>query len=142
MKNIIMKINGSLAAMPYSILGLLARFIPATIFWRSGMTKIDDFEKTIDLFKEIYALPIIPHVPAAYMATAAELTLPILLVLGLCTRLSALALLLMTLVIQIFVFPTSYLEHGLWAVCFLCLIKFGAGLFSIDALIAKKMSKN
>lgn len=128
--------------IPTSIIALLARLLPATIFWRSGLTKIDDFEKTIDLFKDIYALPIIPHVPAAYLATAAELTLPILLVLGLFTRFAALALLGMTLVIQIFVFPTSYMEHGLWAVCFLILMKYGAGIFSLDALIDKKLSKN
>jgi putative oxidoreductase len=138
MKNIIMKINATLASFPYSILGLLARIIPATIFWRSGMTKIDDFEKTIDLFKDVYALPLVSPTLAAYLATAAEITLPILLVLGLFTRLSALALLIMTLTIQIFVFPESYLEHGLWAACFLCLIKFGAGCLSLDYLVAKK----
>jgi putative oxidoreductase len=136
------KINQLLDKTPYSLIALLARVLPALIFWRSGMTKIDDFEKTIDLFKEIYALPIIPHVPAAYLATAAELTLPILLVIGLLTRYAALALLGMTLVIQLFVFPGSYLEHGLWAVCFLIVIKNGAGIFSLDALIDKKLSKN
>jgi putative oxidoreductase len=130
------------AKLPYMMLALLARLLPATVFWRSGLTKIDDFEKTIDLFKEVYALPLIPAIPAAYMATAAELAFPILLTLGLFTRFSAFALLIMTATIQIFVFPGSYLEHGFWAVCFLLLIKFGAGDVSLDHLLNKSLKKH
>jgi putative oxidoreductase len=128
--------------LPYSLIALLARLLPALVFWRSGLTKIDDFDKTIDLFKEIYALPLLPPVWGAYLSTVAELTLPLLLVLGLCTRLSAFALLGMTAVIQIFVFPGSYLEHGFWAVCFLLLMKFGAGEISLDHALNKSLKKH
>ncbi len=75
-----------------------------------------------------------PHL-AAIMASVAEHLFPILLVLGLATRLSALALLGMTLVIQTFVFPEAWMTHGLWAAAFLTVIKFGPpGRISLDRL--------
>jgi putative oxidoreductase len=69
---------------------------------------------------------------AAYAATLAEHLFPVLLVLGLMTRFSALALLVMTAVIQVFVYPGAWPTHGLWAAAFLLLIARGPGALSLD----------
>ena len=106
------------------------------IFWRSGRTKVEGLfdisDTTFFLFREEYALPLIPPVPAAYMATFAEHFFPVLLVAGIATRFSALALLGMTLVIQLFVYPDAYVMHGLWAVALAYLALRGGGLVSLD----------
>lgn len=125
---------------------LLARVALAGIFWRSYKTKvvegtwleINDIQ--YDIFaNEFSGLPL-PTDLAVPMATYAEFLFPILLVLGLATRFSALALAIMAIVIQLFVFPTSAHFFG-WAVMVLALaailISRGGGLFSFDALIAK-----
>ena len=78
-----------------------------------------------------------PKEVAAVLAMSAELTLPWLLFVGLGTRLAALALLGMTAVIQLFVYPNAYDTHGTWAVCFLYLMKFGAGRLSLDHLLSR-----
>lgn len=130
-----------LESLPQWPLQLLARIIIALIFWRSGRTKVDGFainDSTFFLFQEEFKLPFIPPVPAAYMATIAEHIFPILLVLGLATRFSATALLAMTLVIQIFVYPDAYITHGLWAIGLIYLILHGPGPLSIDHLIRKR----
>jgi putative oxidoreductase len=83
-------------------------------------------------------VPLEPHL-AANLSNAAEHIFPLLLVLGLATRLSATALLVMTMAIQIFVFPDAWWPtHSLWVAMALVLITRGAGLFSIDALIAHR----
>ena len=120
------------------VLALIARVAIAAIFWMSGRTKVDGFmikDSTWFLFKEEYALPLIPSDWAAVMATIAEHALPVLLVLGLATRFSALALLGMTAVIEIFVYPEAWVTHGLWAACFLALIARGPGRFSLDHVL-------
>ena len=66
------------------------------------------------------------------LATLAEHALPVLLVLGLGTRFAALGLLAMTAVIQIFVYPSAWQTHGLWAACLLALIAEGPGRWSLD----------
>ncbi|KEO61322.1 DoxX family protein [Thioclava indica] len=121
--------------IPDSVVLLAARIFPAVIFWKSGRTKVDGLsikDATYTLFEHVYALPVIPPHIAAVAATFAEHLMPILLVLGLFTRASALALLMMTLVIQTFVFPDAWLTHGLWAICFILVIKKGPGVFSLD----------
>ena len=121
--------------LPYDVVALALRVFPASVFWASGRTKVDGLaiaDSTWFLFANEYALPVIPYAWAAVLATVAEHLFPILLVLGLFTRLSALALLGMTLVIQIFVYPDAWTTHGLWAACFLALIRFGPGAASLD----------
>ena len=124
---------------------IMVRVSLAGIFWRSGRTKvvegswlsISDTAKF--LFQEEYkAVPLPPEL-AAYMATYAEHLFPILIILGLFTRLSALALLGMTMVIQIFVYPEAWWSvHVIWVSLALVLIVRGAGRFSIDTLLVKK----
>ena len=125
---------------------IMVRVSLAGIFWRSGRTKvvegswlsISDTAKF--LFQEEYKSVPLPPEFAAYMATYAEHLFPILIVIGLFTRLSALALLGMTMVIQIFVYPEAWWSvHVIWVSLALVLIVRGAGRFSIDALLVKKI---
>ena len=140
--------------LPEAPILLLTRFALATVFWLSGQTKIEGFafnplagqfefglptikESTFFLFEYEYALPLIPANLAAYLATAAEHVLPILLILGLFTRLGAIGILAMTLVIQIFVYPSAYALHASWAAMALLLMKQGAGRVSLDNLLTR-----
>ena len=117
---------------------LLARLIPAWVFWSSARTKVDGFaiaDSTWWLFENEYALPLIPAAVAAVLATLAEHVFSVALVLGIATRASAAALLGMTAVIQIFVYPSAWVTHGLWAACFLALVAKGPGALSLDRLL-------
>ena len=124
--------------IPFSLLALASRLSIAAIFWRSGQTKVSGFairEETFVLFREEYKVPLLPPDLAAYMATTAEHVFPILLVAGFATRLSALGLLGMTAVIQLFVYPGAWPEHGLWATLLVWIIARGGGAASLDHLI-------
>jgi len=134
----IARLNALFDRLPWEVPALALRLFPAAVFFMSGRTKVDGFmikDSTWFLFKEEYALPLIPSDWAAVMATIAEHALPVLLVLGLATRFSALALLGMTAVIEIFVYPEAWVTHGLWAACFLALIARGPGRFSLDRVL-------
>lgn len=126
--------------IPDDAIALLARISISAVFWLSGQTKVDGFmlsENAVELFREDYKLPLIdPHV-AAILAAIAEHAFPILLVLGLASRLSALALLGMTLIIQVFVYPGAWPIHGVWATALLFIIARGPGVISLDALVAR-----
>src|SRR5213080_2938680 len=92
--------------IPYSVIALVSRTAVADIFWRSGQTKVNGFsirEETFYLFREEYKVPLLPPDLAAYLSTIGEHVLPVLLVLGLASRLSVLGLFGMTMVIQLFV---------------------------------------
>lgn len=131
----IRKLNLTLSSIPDALVALMLRVFPALIFWQSGQTKVEGFsikESTWFLFEHEYALPLIPHEAAAVMATVAEHLLPVLLILGLFTRLSALGLLGMTAVIQIFVYPDAWMTHGLWAAPLLAVVARGPGRWSVD----------
>ncbi len=124
--------------IPYSALALLSRIAVAQVFWRSGQTKVSGFhirEETFVLFREEYRVPLLPPDLAAYLSTIGEHVLPALLIVGLASRLSALGLLGMTMVIQLFVFPDGWPEHILWIALLLGLIARGPGAVSIDHLI-------
>ncbi len=125
--------------IPAPLIGLIARLAIAYTFFSSGRTKVTGVlevtDTTLFLFKEEYAVPVIPSDIAAYMATYAEHFFPILLVLGLFTRFAALSLLIMTLVIQLFVYPDAWNVHLWWAIALLYLIKHGAGKASLDHAI-------
>lgn len=131
----ILAFNGLAGRLPWSVPALIARLIPAWVFWASARTKVDGFaiaDSTWWLFENEYALPIIPAAAAAVLATLAEHILSVALALGFATRAAACALLGMTVVIQIFVYPTAWATHGLWAACFLALIAKGPGALSLD----------
>ena len=126
--------------LPMSLLLLVQRLGIAAVFFMSGRTKVDGWftinDGAFELFRTDYALPFIPPVPATYAATTAEHLFPILLVLGLFTRVSAGALLMMTLVIEIFVYPDAWPTHLSWAGLMLPLIALGGGKLSLDRLLS------
>ena len=135
---------GVLGRIPDSLLALAGRIFPAAVFWQSGETKVDGWhlsDNAVDLFRDEYRLPVIDPTVAAYLAAFAEHFFPVLLVLGLASRFAALALLLMTLVIEVFVYPDAWPTHGVWATCFLVVIARGPGLFSLDHLIASRYKR-
>jgi putative oxidoreductase len=124
--------------IPYSIIALTSRFAVASVFWRSGQTKVSGFsirEETFFLFREEYKVPLLPPDLAAYLSTIAEHVFPILLVVGFASRLSALGLFGMTMVIQLFVFPSGWPEHILWLSILLLIIARGPGAISLDHLV-------
>jgi putative oxidoreductase len=122
--------------IPEWLLLLLARLAVASVFWLSGRTKVDGVltirDSTYTLFAEEYKVPLLPSDVAAHLATYAEHLFPILLILGLLTRLSAAALFMMTLVIQIFVYPDAWPTHLTWAALLLLLVARGGGAVSLD----------
>lgn len=123
----------------HDVLALATRVSIAAIFFYSGRTKVTGFltvnDSAYELFRSEYKLPLIPPEIAAPLATYAEHLLPLLLVLGLATRLSALGLLGMTLVIQFFVYPDAWPTHLSWAALTLYLVGRGAGRWSIDHVL-------
>jgi putative oxidoreductase len=124
--------------IPYSLVALVARFAAASVFWRSGQTKVEGFmikENTFYLFREEYMVPLLPPDVAAYLSTFAEHLFPVLLIIGLASRLSALALLFMTAVIQLFVYPDGWPEHILWVSSLFLIFARGPGAVSLDHLI-------
>ena len=132
--------TGAMDAIPYWFVALITRISIAGVFWQSGQTKVEGFrvtESAVELFRTEYRLPLIDPVIGAHLAAFAEHFFPVLLVLGLATRFSALALMFMTLVIEIFVYPDAWPTHGTWAACFLILMTRGPGLISLDHLIAR-----
>lgn len=134
----IARLNALPARIPSDPVALMLRLFPAAVFWQSGRTKVDGLairDSTWFLFEHEYALPLIPSDWAAVMATVAEHLLPLLLVLGLMTRLSAVGLVAMTAVIQIFVYPGAWVTHGLWAATLLAVAVHGPGRWSLDHLL-------
>jgi putative oxidoreductase len=125
--------------VPTSILLLIARLGVAGVFFTSGRTKVEGIltitPATYELFRTDYKLPFVPPVIAAHAATYSEHLFPILLVMGLFTRFSALALFGMTAVIEIFVYPDAWPTHLSWAGLLLPLIARGGGDFSLDRLL-------
>jgi putative oxidoreductase len=127
--------------IPQSLISLAARIFPAAVFWMSGRTKVEGFHVTdnaIALFKDEYALPLIDPALAAKIAAVSEHFFPFLLVIGLASRFAALALLIMTAVIEIFVYPDAWPTHGVWATCFLIVIARGPGVLSLDYLLGRR----
>lgn len=141
--------------IPNTLLAFVARFSIAAVFWKSGQTKIQGFavdivngeftpgwprlsDSVVDLFRDEYHLPLIPPEIAATMAATAEHLFPILILFGFATRLSALALLGMTMTIQLFVYPDAYPTHGTWAAVLLYLMVHGPGKLSVDHWIAQR----
>jgi putative oxidoreductase len=131
--------NIAARALPMDLLLLIQRLGIAAVFFQSGRTKVEGLfaipQTTLDLFELEYALPLLSPKLAAYLAAGAEHLFPVLLMLGLFTRLSAAALLGMTLVIQIFVYPDAWPTHLSWAGLMLPLIALGGGRFSLDRLL-------
>ena len=124
--------------IPYSLAALVSRCAIASVFWRSGQTKVRGFhirDEVFYLFREEYQVPLLPPDLAAYLSTTAEHVFPLLLILGFASRLSALGLFGMTMVIQLFVFPDGWPEHILWISILLTIISRGPGAISLDHVV-------
>lgn len=139
-RKLVRLVSGSL---PEGIALLFTRIALAGIFWRSARTKVEDgswlqmSDTTVLLFREEYGMPW-PEI-TGLLATYAEHFLPILVVLGLFTRIGAAGLLVMTLVIQFFVYPEAWWQvHILWIAMASILIVRGGGIFSLDRLTGHK----
>ena len=128
-------------AIPDSLVSLIARLAAGGVFWRSGQTKIDGFhikDSTFFLFREEYGVPLLPPDFTAYLTTISENVFSVLLIVGLASRLSAAWLLAMTTVIQIFVYPSGWPDHILWATALLVVISRGPGVLSLDHILFRK----
>ena len=126
---------------PSWLLGLIIRVGIADVFWRSGQTKVSGWhvtQTTVQLFRDEYKVPLLPPEIAANLASIQEHLFSVLLVIGLASRLSALGLLGMTAVIEIFVYPENWPDHLLWAGALLYVLARGPGALSLDALISRK----
>lgn len=158
MNNLIVRAIALLAKIPHSLIALVARFSIAAVFWKSGQTKVEGLaidlvdgtfqlgwprlaDSTIPLFQSEYHVPLLSPEIAAHMAAFAEHFFPLLILMGFATRFSALALLGMTLTIQLFVYPDAYPTHGTWAAVLLYLMVTGPGRLSVDHLIARGYSR-
>ena len=134
--------------LPESLALLVTRVALAGTFWRSGRTKVEEgtaltiSDTTYFLFEHEYTGLPLPVDLAVPLATYAEHAFPILLVAGLFTRFAALSLLVMTLVIQFFVYPDAWwATHILWVAMAAILVSRGGGLFSLDALLASRRAR-
>ena len=125
---------------PLSILGL--RLWVAWVFFKSGVTKINSWDSTLYLFEYEYAVPLLSPEIAAYMGTAAELSLPILLAFGLAGRFGAIALFIFN-IIAVLSYPdlnsVGIRDHQVWGLMLLVPLLYGPGKLSIDYLLCKKL---
>ncbi|HEX6840774.1 MAG TPA: DoxX family protein [Stellaceae bacterium] len=128
-----------LERFPMAVLQLLFRISIAAVFWNSGLTKIASWQSTVVLFRDEYHVPLLPPEIVATLAATVELTCPVLLVLGLATRLATLPMLGMTFVIEAFVYPEDWIEHLTWASLLLFILTRGAGPISLDRWLAPRL---
>lgn len=130
-----------LEAIPYALLAIPLRLGVAAVFWFSAMSHLANWDATLELFREEYKVPLLPPELAANLAVAIEVTTPVLLVLGLLTRVSALVLLGMTTVIEVFIYPQAWPTHIQWAAMLVVLLARGPGKISLDRLIRRRVLK-
>lgn len=122
---------------------LAARFYVAWVFFASGLTKLKDWDTTLFLFEEEYSVPFIPFELAAYLGTAGEIILPIILVLGLASRFGALSLSLVNIIAVISlveIAPAALYAHVIWGLLLMQIVLFGGGKLSVDHLVKIKLS--
>lgn len=124
---------------PMALLELAFRVAVGAVFFKSGLLKLSSWETTIALFTDEYHVPLLAPELAATLAATAELICPVMLVMGLGARLAAAALLFMTLVIQVFVYPDSWTDHLLWSSLLAYILTRGPGALSLDRVIASHL---
>lgn len=123
---------------------LAARFYVGWVFFTSGLTKLRDWESTLFLFEEEYAVPFINFELAAWLGTAGELILPVLLVLGLGGRFAAAGLTIVNIVAVVsleVIAPAAFTLHVLWGVLLAQIVLWGSGVISVDKLLKLKFFK-
>ena len=138
--NTLLAARAALARIPLALIQLAMRIAVGAVFLNSGLLKINSWEFAIKLFEDEYKVPFIEPVWAARLAAFNELTFPVLLVLGLATRLATLPLLGMILAIQTLVYPQAWVDHLLWGSILVFLLSRGPGAISLDALIERRFA--
>jgi putative oxidoreductase len=128
---------GLLDRVPLSFLLLFARVATFSVFFRSGLVKLADWNATLQLFDNEYKVPVIPPHIAAYVSASMELGLSSLVLIGLATRFSVLGLLGMVSVIQIFVYPMAWPDHIQWLAFMIFIVCRGPGVVSVDYGLGK-----
>ena len=124
-----------LERFPIALIQLGMRIAVGSVFFKSGLLKINSWEFAIKLFEQEYKVPLLAPELAARLATFNELTFPVLLILGLATRAATLPLLGMIAVIQTFIYPNAWTDHLLWASVLVLLLTRGPGTISVDHLL-------
>lgn len=132
----VLTLYSRLERVPMSLLLLLARVGVGMVFFKAGLLKYNSWEFTVLLFQDEYKVPLLAPELAARMAMVQELVLPVLLFIGLGTRLATLPLFGMLFVIQVFVYPNAWADHLYWAGTLALILTRGPGVFSLDHLIA------
>ncbi|HMV20679.1 MAG: DoxX family protein [Betaproteobacteria bacterium] len=124
------------------LVDLLIRIVVATVFFKSGLSKIDSWDTTLLLFENEYAVPFLPSEIAAYVGTAVELAMPVLLVLGLGTRAAA-AVTFVFNIIAVLSYPdlgeAGLRDHQYWGIFLLVILLHGPGSLSIDHFIRRRL---
>jgi putative oxidoreductase len=138
---LLFRVRDMLNRLPMSFAQLLMRIGVGSVFFTAGLLKYHSWDMTLMLFRDEYKVPILPPELAARMAMMQELALPILLFLGLGTRIATLPLLGMIAVIQTFVYPEAWVEHLVWASILLFLLMRGPGVLSLDHLVARRFGR-
>ena len=125
------------------LLDLGLRLWVARVFWRSGMQKTSSWDSTLMLFEYEYAVPVLPFDVAAYLATGIELAVPVLLVIGLGTRLGALTLFALNYV-AVISYPDINIagikDHMLWGTMLAVTFFHGPGKISLDYVLQRKFA--
>jgi putative oxidoreductase len=122
---------------------LAARLYVAQVFFLSGLTKLRDWSSTLALFNDVYQVPLLPPALAAYLGTAGELVLPVLLVLGLAARFAGAGLFVVNLMAALSLSaddfsPAAEAQHTLWGVLAVVIALWGAGRWSVDRWLATR----
>ncbi len=124
------------------------RFYVAYVFFKSGLSKVNDnfqvTSSTLSLFQDEYNVPLLPSDIAAYLATYAELCLPILLLIGFLSRPAALGLFILNAVAMLYVATTDFAtiglwQHTTWGAMIAVIFVFGPGKISLDKWISNKL---
>jgi putative oxidoreductase len=121
-----------------------ARLYVGHAFFASGLTKLHDWETTLALFQDEYHVPLLPPELAAYMGTAGELGLPVLLVLGLAGRFAAAGLSVVNVIAVLSlaeIAPAALQQHQFWGSLLIALLLWGPGRWSLDAWLAPRLSR-
>ncbi len=125
----------SLERVPLSLIQLAMRIGVGAVFFNAGLLKYNSWEFTVKLFEDEYKVPLLDPAVAARLAMVQELTLPVLLFLGLATRAATVPMLGMIAVIQTFVYPNAWTEHLVWSSILVFLLTRGPGILSLDHLV-------
>lgn len=130
-------------ALGSPLVDLALRLVVGAVFFNSGLTKVANWDSTLALFENEYAVPLLPPELAAWLGTGVELVMPVLLVLGLGTRLAAAVTFVFNLVAVLSypdLSPAGVRDHQYWGLMLLVTLVHGPGRLSLDHLIRRRFA--